>query len=153
MKSMNARVIFFAVMLCGVIFKAAADKPETHPVSPDLERRYYGAWEQDIGYTQAISIGNSLYLSGMTCDQKTMPEQISCIYQEIGKILKDYNLSFDDIVKENIYTTDIEQLKQHIALRKSFFSQGKYPAATWVQVEQLFMPHQMLEVEVIVRLK
>jgi 2-iminobutanoate/2-iminopropanoate deaminase len=48
-------------------------------------------------------------------------------------------LTFAHVIKENLYTTDIEA-------RKAFY-QNDFPAATWVQVQQLFVPELKVEVE------
>ena len=55
------------------------------------------------------------------------------------------------MVKENLYTTDIEAMKKYNDARKVFYK-GDFPAATWVQISRLFMADAKLEVELIAHL-
>jgi enamine deaminase RidA (YjgF/YER057c/UK114 family) len=51
-----------------------------------------------------------------------------------------------DIV--NVFTTDLDAFKASKDIRKAFYS-SSLPAATWVQVQRLFLPSFVLEVELI----
>ncbi|WP_367330661.1 RidA family protein [Sphingobacterium multivorum] len=55
------------------------------------------------------------------------------------------------MVKENLYTTDIEAMKKYNDVRKKFYSRD-FPAATWIQVQRLYMSDAKLEVELIAHL-
>jgi enamine deaminase RidA (YjgF/YER057c/UK114 family) len=55
------------------------------------------------------------------------------------------------VVKENLYTTDIEAMKQYNYVRKPYYK-GDFPAATWVQISRLFMADAKLEIELIAHL-
>ena len=112
-----------------------------------LQRVYYNTWERDIGYAQVVREGNRLYVSGIASDAKDFDSQLQEIYSNISKILADNHLDTSAILKETIYTTDIEALKKAIPLRKTFYPKGEFPSASWVQVTRLFMPGQLIEVE------
>ncbi|WP_230978981.1 RidA family protein [Flavobacterium supellecticarium] len=62
-----------------------------------------------------------------------------------------YGATFENVVKENLYTTDIEAMKKYNYIRKEFYK-GDFPAATWVQIQRLYMPTAKLEVELIAHL-
>lgn len=117
-----------------------------------IERKHYGDWEPQIGYTQVVRTGNVLYLAGITGEGKTQLEQLKHIYRTIEKILSDYHATTSDIVKEVVYTTDIDELITAIDVRKTYFSAGQYPASTWVQVQRLFREDLKIEVEITVQL-
>jgi 2-iminobutanoate/2-iminopropanoate deaminase len=117
--------------------------------SQHVERKNYNTWENDVGYTQVVKVNNVLYLSGITSAEATFDRQIDAIYTTIKKILNDYNVDTNAIVKEVIFTTDIEALKAHIPIRKAHFSKG-YPASSWIEVKRLWNPSNLLEVEVVV---
>lgn len=125
----------------------------TGPAFAQIEREYVNPWEKEIGYAQVVRRGDTLYLSGITANGASVGEQMAAIYGQIGKILKSRNLSSSSIVSETIYTRDIEAVKAAIPIRKQFYTDGAYPAATWVQVERLFNPDLLVEIEVIVALK
>lgn len=103
--------------------------------------------ENALGYTQAVKVGNTIYISGIPSGGD-VPTQIKNVYQGLQKVLENYGLGFEHVVKENLYTTDMEGIKQHLELRKSFYK-GDYPAATWVEVKGLYDPSLKLEVELI----
>lgn len=111
---------------------------------------HWGGAESDTtaGYTQAIQSGNVLYISGTVGFGKTMPDQLRTLYQGIDRTLKHYGLDAANIVKENLYTIDIEATKAANNVRKLFYK-GDYPAATWVQISRLYMSEALVEVEVV----
>lgn len=115
--------------------------------APQKDKFERGPWEKEIGYAQAVRVGNTLYISGST-GRGPMPEALKQALQSIKETLAHYKLGFANVVKENIYTTDIDALKAAIPVRKAYYS-GDYPAATWVQVARLFNPDQVVEIEVV----
>lgn len=116
-----------------------------------IERKSYFPWENDVGYSQVVKHGNILYISGIPSEKATFDEQVDDIYTQIKKILADYDVGTEAIVKEVIFTTDIEGLKKAIPARKAHFN-GQYPAASWVEVKRLWSKSNLLEVEVVVAL-
>ncbi len=133
------------LLTCGIfLFGCSA-------VEQVIERKHYQSWEKDIGYSQVVKANNTLYISGITSEEATFENQMDDIYNTIKKILADYNVGTSAIVKEVIFTTDIEKLKASIPNRKAHFN-GKYPSASWVEVKQLWRQSHLLEVDVIVAL-
>jgi 2-iminobutanoate/2-iminopropanoate deaminase len=108
--------------------------------------------EQDTsaGYAQVVKVDNVLYISG-TVARDITPEDITRVYQALEKSLQQYGATFQNVVKENLYTTDIEAMKKYNDARKVFYK-GDFPAATWVQINRLFMADAKLEVELIAHL-
>ena len=117
--------------------------------APTIERKNYYSWENDYGYSQVVRAGNTIYISGIASDKPSFPEQIEDIYKYINQILNDYGVDSDAIVKQVIYTTDIEAMKAHTELRKSFFNKDKYPSSSIVQVSRLYEKGHFLEVEIV----
>jgi enamine deaminase RidA (YjgF/YER057c/UK114 family) len=116
---------------------------------------YDGKFNQQdtsIGYTEAVLSENVLYISGWL-DKGTIPEQLQGIYSNLGKILKAYGATYQNVVKETLFTTDMEAVKANNSVRKVFY-QGDYPAATWVQISRLYdgRPDAQIEVELIAHL-
>jgi enamine deaminase RidA (YjgF/YER057c/UK114 family) len=103
--------------------------------------------EDAYGYTRAIKIGNTIYVSGVT-GQGEMSSSIQSVYEKIGKVLDAYGVGFEHVVKENLFTTDLEAVKANNEVRLKFYK-GDYPAATWIQIDRLFKPDYNLEVDVI----
>jgi 2-iminobutanoate/2-iminopropanoate deaminase len=106
-----------------------------------------GDWEDDIGYRQAVRVGDTLYISGVT-GKGAMPGAIKNVYGELQQVLAHYGLTFAHVVKENLYTTDLEAVKANLPARRAYYGKD-FPAATWVQVSRLYEPGHVLEVELI----
>ena len=115
----------------------------------DLHKEKFnlGPWENEIGYAQAVRVGNTLYISG-SVGSGTMPEAINAAFGAIKQTLAHHGLDFRHVVKENAYTTNLDALKTAKDVRKAYYGTD-FPAATWVQVARLFNPEFVLEVEVI----
>jgi 2-iminobutanoate/2-iminopropanoate deaminase len=110
------------------------------------------ALKQDTsaGYVQVVKVDNVLYISGAVARDVT-PEGITRVYQSLERSLKSFGATFQNVVKENLFTTDIEAMKKYNDARKAFYK-GDFPAATWTQITRLFMADAKLEVELIAHL-
>jgi len=117
------------------------------------EKWHWGnALQQDTsaGYVQVVKVENVLYISGAVARDVT-PEGITRVYQSLERSLKSFGATFQNVVKENLYTTDMEAMKRYNDARKVFYK-GDFPAATWMGVSRLFMADAKLEVELIAHL-
>ncbi|MCE7057106.1 RidA family protein [Algoriphagus sp. AGSA1] len=116
------------------------------------DKWHWNNTEQDTvaGYAQVIKVDNILYISGVVTSELT-PEGIEGVYNALASSLKNYGATFQNVVKENLYTTDIETMKKHNQARKKYYN-NDFPAATWVQVDRLYMESAKLEVELIAHL-
>lgn len=107
-----------------------------------------GPWENQIGFSQAIQVGNRVYISGSVGDpSKNYEEQLRQAYAEIQETLDHYQTSFANVVMERIYTTDMEALVKCREVRKGLYA-GHLPAATWVEVKGLYQKGLLIEIEV-----
>lgn len=131
------RALLLIVFSCPGI---AADK---------IERKMYNPWETENGYSQVVKAGNTLYVSGIASDKPTLEGQVEEIYRLIRNTLRDNGVGMNSIVKEVIYTTDIEAFKKLGVVRKKYFNENEYPSSTLVQVQRLYSPNHMVEVEVV----
>jgi enamine deaminase RidA (YjgF/YER057c/UK114 family) len=113
-------------------------------------------WDQPLkqdtaaGYVQVVKVDNVLYISGAVARDIT-PQGITNVYRALERSLQAYGATFQNVVKENLYTTDIEEMKKHNASRKAFYK-GDFPAGTWVQISRLYMFDAKLEVELVAHL-
>jgi len=137
---MNKIILAAACLLCTLNTQAN-----------DIVRHQLGSWEADIGYSAVVESHNQLHISGVACAGENMDAAVSSCYKEIEGILKKFNLTFGDIVKETIYTLDIEALKRAIPVRKAFYN-NQFPAASWIQISRLYNPDQIVEIELVANL-
>ncbi|GAA4320096.1 RidA family protein [Flaviaesturariibacter amylovorans] len=116
------------------------------------EKFHFGNKDQDTvwGYAQVVRVDNVLYVSG-TVARNTDSAGISNIYRTIGRSLARFGATLQNVVKETVYTTDMDGLAAVNKWRKAAYK-GDYPAATWVQISRLLMPDAKIEIEVVAHL-
>lgn len=103
------------------------------------------AGETEVGYCAAVRSGNTLYLSG-SVGKGDMPTAIRTAYGTLKATLAAHGLDFSHVVKETVYTTDLDAFVLHKAVRKQYYG-TRFPAASWVQVQRLYFPSYRVEVE------
>lgn len=101
--------------------------------------------EAEVGYCHALRVGNTLYISG-TVGTGPMPDAVRSTYSRLRDILAANGLSYADVVKETVYTVDLDAFIGSKDIRKEFYG-DTFPAATWVQVQRLYDPSFVVEVE------
>jgi len=77
-----------------------------------------------------------------------MPVAVKSVYERLQQTLEANGLTFRNVVKENVYTTDLDAFEGAKDIRKAFYDTS-LPAATWLQVQRLYVPSLVLEVELI----
>jgi 2-iminobutanoate/2-iminopropanoate deaminase len=90
-----------------------SEKPEYFLLRPEVEKAY--------GYSHAVKIGNSIKVSGaVSMDDAGAPtavgdflQQMKNCYSDLEKVLKYYGCTFDDVVVENVFTTDMPAFLEH----------------------------------------
>jgi 2-iminobutanoate/2-iminopropanoate deaminase len=106
------------------------------------------ASEEEVGYTQAIKIGNTIYISGVA-GRGPVDQALAKVYNRLELILKNNGATFQNVVKETLYTTHIEDVIKNQQIRKKFYNED-FPASSWVEVRRLYVSDAVLEVELIV---
>lgn len=122
------------------------EKPEHYNLRPKLEKEY--------GYTHAIKIGNDLKISGavsmndsgIIVAPKNMEQQMKNCYNDLEKILTHYGYTFDDVVAENVYTTNMKDFIKVSGFRNSIYKK-QFPTGTWLEVKGLAIEGQLIEID------
>ena len=94
-----------------------------------------------------MRIGDTLYISG-SVGAGEMPSAIRESYDELKRTLAAHGLDFRNVVKENVFTTDLDAFKASKDIRKEYYG-TECPAGTWVQVQRLYLPKFVVEVELV----
>lgn len=128
-----------AVLLCSC---AAAPHPQ-HATRSCFHRD--AAAEAEVGYCHALRVGHNLYISG-TVGTGAMPDAVRSTYSRLRDILAANGLTYADVVRETVYAVNLDAFIQSKDIRKQFYG-GTFPAATWVQVQRLYDPSFVVEVE------
>lgn len=139
-------VLVFSAQSCKDVTKEVNETPEYFLLRPELEKMY--------GYSHAVKIGNDLKISGaVSMDYEgnligadDMDLQMKNCYKDLEKILKHYGYTFDDVVAENVYTTDMAEFIQVSTYRNTIYNK-QFPTGTWLEVKGLALPNQMIEID------
>ena len=98
--------------------------------------------------------GNHVYISGMTAHDLagnvvgdgSMYDQSKRTFEKIKHLVEAAGGTMNDVIKVNIYVTDITEREEAWRARAEFFT-GNFPAATLVEVSALATPELKVEIE------
>jgi len=107
-------------------------------------------------YNHAVRAGNLLFLAGQVARDKEgrtvglgdAAAQADQIMKNIGALLEAAGATFDNIVKLNVFTTDMRYSPAVGQVRRRYMREP-FPASTSVQVVALADPELLLEIEAI----
>jgi len=123
-----------------------AEAPEYFLLRPEVEKAY--------GYTHAVKIGDDIKISGaVSMDDQGNPtavgdleQQMKNAYSDLEKVLDHYGLTFDDVIVENVFTTDMAKFLEVAAYRGSIYTK-QFPTGSWLEVKGLALPEFLIEIE------
>ena len=122
------------------------DTPEYFLLRPEVEKLY--------GYSHAVKIGNDIKISGaVSMDDKgnltapgNLEQQMKNCYADLEKILQHYGCTFDDVVVENVFTTNMQEFIKVSGYRNSIYKK-QFPTGTWLEVKGLALEGQLIEID------
>jgi 2-iminobutanoate/2-iminopropanoate deaminase len=152
-----------ALLACLTLTVAPLDGCQREPEEPAARVKqifHLNPYEKDFGYSQAVLIDKTLYISGsMAADANgrlvapgDMAGQMRAAYSNILRTLAAHAAGFDAVVKETIYTTDMDALLKAADLRFEFYDKERLPSTSWVQVQRLIDPGFLVQIEVVAEL-
>ena len=112
-------------------------------------------WEEIVGYSRAVRIGNVVEVAGTTAvdEQGNVVgindpgAQTRFILQKIEKALVQAGATLQDVIRTRIFVTDISRWEEVGRAHGDFFRTIK-PVATMVEVKALISPELLVEIEV-----
>lgn len=156
---MQRRIALIAAISSWPLLSACQRAAE--PPAPRVKQVFHlNSYEKDLGYSQAVLIGKTLYISGsVAADQNgrleapgDMAGQMRAAYSNIRRTLGAHGADFDAVVKETIFTTDMDALLKATDVRFEFYGKERLPANSWVQVQRLVDAGSLVEIEVVAEL-
>lgn len=120
--------------------------PEYFLLRPEVEKAY--------GYSHAVKIGNEIKVSGaVSMDDEGNPtgigdmeQQMKNCYSDLEKVLAHYGCTFDDVVVENVFTTNMPKFLEVAAYRNEIYKK-QFPTGSWLGVKELALPEFLIEIE------
>jgi len=124
----------------------ATDRPEYFQLRPQLEQAY--------GYTHGVKIGSRIKVSGaVSMDAEGAPtavgdleQQMKNCYADLAAVLKHYGCTFDDVVVEDVFTTNMARFLEVSGYRSTIYTK-QFPTGTWLEVKGLALPEFLIEIE------
>lgn len=116
-------------------------------------------WSLPMGFNQAEVVSGhtkTVYISGQTAmddegkpvHEGDMAGQLGAAVDNLENVLKAAGLTFANLVRLNVYTTDIDALFPHYgALAGRLGAAQVAPTTTMLQVTRLAIPGQLVELE------
>jgi 2-iminobutanoate/2-iminopropanoate deaminase len=156
---MRTRMVHIAWMASALALYACEREPQPPP--PRVKQVFHlNPYERDFGYSQAVLVDKTLYISGsVAADQNgrlvapaDMEGQMRAAYTNLRRTLAAHGAGFDEVVKETIYTTNMDALLKASDVRLEFYDKERLPATSWVQVQRLVDPGFLVQVEAVAEL-
>lgn len=160
---MHRRIARSACIAALVLTAACERSAEAPPPPPPRVKQVFhlNTYEQDFGYSQAVLIDKTLYLSGAVAADSNgrlvapgdLAGQMRAAYDNVRRTLAAHGAGFEQVVKETIYTTDMDALLKAADLRFEYYDKERLPASSWVQVQRLIDPGFLVQIEVVAELQ
>jgi enamine deaminase RidA (YjgF/YER057c/UK114 family) len=111
-------------------------------------------WEDIVGYSRAVSIGNTLEISGTVATEGSnvvakgdFYGQTKFVLEKIEKVLHQAGFELSHVVRTRIFVTDISQWESVGKAHGEVFARIK-PVTSMVEVSALIDPDYLVEIEV-----
>ena len=121
--------------------------PEYFHLRPEIEKAY--------GYAHAVRIGDDIKVSGaVSMDDEGAPtavgdlaQQMRNVYDDLRQVLAHYGCTFDHVVRENVFTTDMAGFLEAAGYRAEVYT-SHFPTGSWLEVKGLALPEFLIEIEI-----
>ena len=105
-------------------------------------------------WSNCLRVGNQVFIAGMTArgaefdtiDGAGVYDQARIVFTKIESLIEAAGGTMNDVIKVNIYVTDITEREEAWRARAEFFT-GAFPASTLVEVSGLATPALKVEIE------
>ena len=122
-----------------------------------MERTNYSSgakWEDIIGYSRAVKIGNVIEVTGtVAVDENSLLvgkndayAQTKYIIEKIERVLHKAGASLKDVVRTRMFVTDIKRWEEYGKAHGEFFKDIK-PCTSLIEVNGLIAPEYLIEIE------
>jgi 2-iminobutanoate/2-iminopropanoate deaminase len=149
-----------ATLLIGLYGCQKEKEPPEEPPPRVKQVFHLNPYEKDFGYSQAVLIDKTLYISGTVAVDASgrlvapgdMAGQMRAAYSNVQRTLAAHGIGFGEVVKETIYTTNMDALLKAADLRFEYYDKEQMPTTSWMQVQRLVDPGFLVQIEVVAEL-
>ncbi|MBV7257888.1 hypothetical protein KCG44_13970 [Pacificimonas sp. WHA3] len=131
---------------------AAAQEPFETLIPENADAR---AFQEAVGYSEAVIVGDMVYLSGIIAapapGDEGMEPGFTRAFDHIGSILKRAGVDWGDVVLFDTFHTDIAAQITPFVTVKNRYIKAPFPAWTAVEVSGLYEPEGLVEIKVAAR--
>ena len=125
-----------------------------------MDRRFVSSDKVASGgtmYSPAVRAGNTVYVSGQVAFDKEdrvvgkgdIEAQARQVFENMKAVLEAAGGTLDDVVRINVYLTDVLNRPGFHRVRERYFKPDRLPASTLVIVKGLIHPDLLVEVEAV----
>jgi len=122
-----------------------------------MERTNYNSktkWEDWVGYSRAVRIGNHIYVSGTTATDENGEivghgdayHQTQQALSNIEKALQQLGASIENVVRTRLFITDFGRSSEISKAYKEVFGEIR-PATSMVEISRLIHHDMLIEIE------
>jgi len=112
------------------------------------------AWENKLGYSRAVRVGDSLYISATSAASTDgtvtgdLYEQTRFALEKLGPVLAEAGFRYEDVVQSKVYITDISKWEDAGRAHGEVFGEIR-PALSLLHVLPFLDPTMLVEVELV----
>lgn len=124
---------------------------ECHNVFEEMYKKKQFTWSDAVKKGKVIAISGTVATdeNRRTVHAGDLEAQVRHIYESVKKLLERMGASMDDVIKTTDYIAPqaVPDYVKTAAIRKEYFREGSYPAATGVVVHSLLRPDWLIEID------
>ena len=122
----------------------------------EIERINPEGMTQPTSYSHLVKFDRLMFIAGQVAvdgegnviGEGDMTAQVRQVLENMQSVLTSEGADFSDVVKINIFTTDIDEFRKSGEVRREFFGEHA-PTSTLVQIVSLARPVFLVEIEAI----
>lgn len=116
-------------------------------------------WEDAYGYSQALRVGDTVYISGQLAHDSQglvgegdIVKQCEATFANLDRVLENFGAARSQVINTAVVLVNLrENFAEAAAAHRAYFGDHR-PASTALGVEALALPGQLVEVRAVVRL-
>jgi 2-iminobutanoate/2-iminopropanoate deaminase len=117
-------------------------------------------WEKAYGFSQAIRVGLTLYISGQLSHdmearfvgEGNFERQVRATFANLDKVLEAYGARREQVVQTTVYVKDLRRHFDDIARLHAEYFGNHRPTSTVLGVVELALPEQLVEIAAVAAL-